>query len=276
MRTKLVALAGLALMLTVSSASAADDRFGSGHQLAISVDRLFGFYGYSSSAAWTPAPQPNQPPPTEWQDSQSGTLINFLWGNGNTGVAIGDSAGTLGVNPFIMPRLAFDYMLIDHLSVGGSFGYTSTGGTNKAETRPVGTPATEPEKLPDTSAWAFAPRVGFAYMFNDFIGIWPRLGVTYSHLQAEWTQTNNNQLQDRYTWKGWLFDLDIEAQVVLSPVQHFAFTIGPIVDMGLAGKGTVSISEAPRTGNQQHMAPVPDRTIKMTTYGLTAGLLGYF
>jgi hypothetical protein len=273
MRTKLVGLACLAVLLASSSASAGDERFGGARQLAVSVDRLFGFYGYSSSITYTPTPPANQQP-TEYEDSQSGTLVNFLWGNANTGSPIGGTSQVWGVNPFVMPRLAFDYMIFDHLSVGGSFGYASTGGSLKAERRPATQTYTEPQDLPDTSALAFTPRVGFAYMFSDFFGIWPRLGLTYSRLHAEWVATG--QFADRYKWNGWLFDLGVEAQVILAPVRHFAFTIGPIVDVGLAGSGTEEISAAPRQGNQQPPTPQPDRTIKMHNYGLTAGLLGYF
>ncbi|MGC4092527.1 MAG: hypothetical protein QM756_32545 [Polyangiaceae bacterium] len=67
----------------------------------------------------------------------------------------GDSRG------YSSPRLAFDYFAIDGLSLGASVGFSANSGDFKSREVLV------------------APRVGYALMFSETVGIWPRLGIVY-------------------------------------------------------------------------------------------------
>jgi len=248
---KSIALLVAAGALLAAGAAQAQERFGQQGHMAFSADRLFGIYGYSATTSYNGNGG-------EYEDSQSGTHVNLLWGN--------SSVAEFGINPHMMPRLSFDYFVIDGLSIGGSIGYATMGGEQKPEKRPPGVGLGESEDLPDTNLFAFAPRVGYAYMFTDIIGIWPRGGVTYARLHSEAQQGGA-----KYEVSSSAFSLDLEAMLVIVPKEHFAFVVGPVLDLGLTGSSKTKSTPPPNN--------VPndwDQDVKLHTYGLAAGILGYF
>ncbi len=114
---------------------------------------------------------------------------------------------TPGGSPFDVPRLAFDYLVIEHLSIGGSFGYASI----------------DVDQGNDFSTFVIAPRVGYLYSFGRVVGIWPRGGFTYH------TTSIDNDHDD----KG--FALSLECPFTFSPASHFAFHVGPTFDLDMFG-----------------------------------------
>lgn len=246
MKKSIALLVAVGALLAAGSAQA-QDRFGSRGQMAFSADRLFGFYGYSATTNW------NEPNQGEYEYKQSGTQMGLLWG--------ASSAENIGINPYVVPRLSFDYFVIDGLSIGGSLGFAKTSGELKQEKGPGNLDPTV--DLDTQTMWAIAPRVGYAYMFNDIIGIWPRGGFTYASLGSEADNGDENNYH--------VFSLDLEAMFVIVPKEHFAFVVGPVIDFGL-------------TGGYEHKDQNPpavrpgawDADVKLHTYGLAAGMLGYF
>jgi len=111
------------------------------------------------------------------------------------------------ISPFDMPRFAFDYLVINHLSIGGSLGYVSLD-ANTAN---------------DVSMFEISPRVGYLYSFGRVVAIWPRGGFTY------YSTTNN----DVFDEKG--FALTLECPFTFSPASHFAFHVGPTFDVDMFG-----------------------------------------
>ncbi len=109
-------------------------------------------------------------------------------------------------SPFDVARFAFDYLVIDHLSIGGSLGYASVDADQQ-----------------DYSTFLLAPRVGYAYAFGKVVGIWPRAGFTYH------TTNIDNGLDE----KG--FALSLECPFTFSPASHFAFHVGPTFDVDMFG-----------------------------------------
>jgi hypothetical protein len=103
------------------------------------------------------------------------------------------------------PRIAFDYFVIDGLSLGGALGFSANDGDAKYR------------------EFIVAPRVGYAFMFSDTVGVWPRLGITY---------------QDQKTPEGvsGILAVSFEANLVIVPADHAAITIGPSIDGGVGGK----------------------------------------
>jgi hypothetical protein len=223
--------------LFVSNGAQAQDKFGSQGQMVFSADRLFGV-----SANSTTIKQEANGQTTETTNSTTG--ISLLWGN--------NAAGDNSVPVSAIPRLSFDYFVIDGLTVGGSLGYYTSSGTTKS--------GGVSSDLPNTSGFAFAPRVGYALMFTDMIGFWPRGGLTYWQGKSETVGTNKTTT----TISG--FDVNIEVPFVISPTPHFAFTVGPLLDLGLSG------SYKQESGGQT-LSPEP--SIKHTNIGLVAGILGY-
>lgn len=102
-------------------------------------------------------------------------------------------------------RLAFDVFVMDGLSLGGALGYSSDADG-----------ATQSEFL-------VAPRLGYALMFSELVGVWPRAGVTY-------------QDQKLANAKVALLAGTVEAELVLVPTANVVITLGPSYDFGLVGK----------------------------------------
>jgi hypothetical protein len=115
--------------------------------------------------------------------------------------------GSPDQSPFDVPRLAFDYLVIDHLSIGGSLGYASY----------------DYDQQNDGSMFIFSPRVGYAYAFGKVVGIWPRGGFTY----------HSSSIDTLWDEKG--FALSLECPFTFSPASHFAFHIGPSFDIDMFG-----------------------------------------
>lgn len=109
-------------------------------------------------------------------------------------------------SPFDVPRLAFDYLLIDHLSLGGAVGYVSHSGDGN-----------------DVSHFLLSPRIGYAYAFGRVVGIWPRGGFTY----------HSTSIDGGYDEKGFAFTA--ECPLTFSPATHFALHVGPTFDVDLFG-----------------------------------------
>ena len=132
--------------------------------------------------------------------------INFFSeapGPSATHIAFGMASPGASQSVYLLPRFGFDYFVIDNLSLGGSlaFGDVDPEGNNNSR-----------------SGALIAFRVGYAIEFSKVFGFWPRGGFTYHNF------TNDEE-----------FGLTIEAMFYAAPVEHFAITFGPLMDLGIAG-----------------------------------------
>lgn len=82
-------------------------------------------------------------------------------------------------------------------------------------------------QLPAGTTFGIAPRVGYAIPFNPTVALWLRAGFTYL---TESLSGGGNQ---------WQFSPAGEVYFVITPVSHFGITIGPWVEVGVAGKECV-------------------------------------
>jgi len=180
--SSLVCALALACTGTTIARSADAQAFGNKHDVAFSAERLMGVYFYDE-APGGPGPQPSS----------------------STHIGLGVAPVGASVSPYLLPRLGFDYFVIDSLSIGGSLGfgdYDPEGANNS------------------TSGAIIAPRVGYALEFSKVFGFWPRGGFTYRNFGS------NEE-----------FALTLEAMFYAAPVEHFAITFGPLMDLGIAGTG---------------------------------------
>jgi hypothetical protein len=208
--------------LNLVSQSASAQAFGAKGDAAFSADRMFAIHG---THTFQENPIPDQP-----DQEIDYTGITFLW------------RGTSAAGPFDVPRLAFDYFVIDRLSVGGTIGYASLKGEDANNNNANGS----------QSSLLFAPRVGYAFMFSEVVGIWPRGAITYHSASTEFGDAESSESG---------LALTIEVPLVLSPTPHLGFTVGPTFDMDLFG------TLDPPTGNDL------DRTYR--TFGLQIGMFGW-
>ena len=141
--------------------------------------------------------------------------------------------GTLA--PFDLPCVGFDYMVIDHLSIGGSIGYASVSLDD-----------------PDASIALFeiAPRVGYAIALGRVVSLWPRGGITYHAQSSDPGSEGQNG-----------FAFTAECPFTFSPTNHFAFHVGPTFDIDMFGNYNPDVGD----DVDQHWR----------SFGITGGIMGW-
>jgi hypothetical protein len=246
---KAMALASLAATIllgrTASAQQAAQGMHESGGFI-VSAERLFGlsFWSIHNQRDATPGVLGATPVDT----TTSGTHISLLYGAAFAGVTDGV------IVPYTVPRLAFDFLPIESLTLGGSIGFVSATGERKA------TDGTTRDS-PTITAFTIAPRVGYILPLGDIFYFWPRLGLSYYGLSSE-SQTGGGT----DSWHG--FAINIEPAFVLAPVPHFGISLMPVADIPLSGTETAEDPGPPPTSR--------DETLTIRNFGLTVGILGYF
>jgi hypothetical protein len=173
---------GAAAAAPAAPPSAGPTGFGDSGQFLISVEDLFG-YTYSH------------------QSNQLTVNTFTIFGDG-----LGDQKSM-----YEWPRLAFDFMLINNISLGAA---ASVSRYTTSVPATIGRGAS-------VLAYAISLRAGYATMIAPSVGIWPRLGVTYGY------QTGNQQSA---------LALTVDGLLVIVAAPHLAVTFGPVLDWGLSGK----------------------------------------
>lgn len=219
--------------LCATSAAHAQERFGKQGQFAVSAERLFGVVHSTQTAT--------QADGTE--DTENFTQVSLL------STQFGSFATI-----YTTPRVGLDYFIIDGLTLGAAFGVFSVSSTVSR----AGNPDVDG---PTVNGVIVAPRIGYAYMFTDVVGIWPRGGITY---WAFGTKDNTGPPDETSVH---LLALTLEAPLVISPVPHAGFLVSPIFDIGLSGS-------TERKDGQTGVTT--SRDFKATEYGLEAGMFLYF
>ncbi|GAC1365633.1 MAG: hypothetical protein NVS3B10_10580 [Polyangiales bacterium] len=110
--------------------------------------------------------------------------------------------------------------------------------------RPVGKGSDNADSI---TFFTIAPRLGYAGALQEKVGYWVRGGPSLIYARAK--------SDDAY-----YLDLSLEAYLVWTPTAHFGVTVGPEVDLGLAGH---------EGGSSGHAA-------KIGSFGLGAGMLTDF
>jgi len=233
--TKLGSLVVLGALL-VPQTVFAQDRFGSAGQFALSADRLTGISHTSIKTE-----------EGDVTETSSMTTITLL-------------TNTLGtrVSAYSSPRVGGDYFVIDGLSLGAAIGLIHTSSSEELEMD--GTSIEEDG--PSMTGFLIYPRVGYALMFQDNLGFWPRGGITYASASSTFELPNDDEVKQSQS----ALALSLEALFVFSPVPHVAFTGGPTLDLGLSG----SYENDPAVGD------TVEQDIKATDIGLQLGITAFF
>lgn len=174
-----------------------------------------------------------------------------------------------GLGPSLIPRLSFDGVLDQGVTLGGSFVYTRSSGETEEETSQAGISMTTSDDSPTLTWLSIHPRVGFVANLSDAVAIWPRAGITYSSLGIESESTSFiGGVETTVTSEATISftELSLELLFVASPVPHAAFVFGPYLDYGLSGDAETE--QSPSTA----VVDEPDIDIDYTSYGIVAGL----
>lgn len=233
----------MAAVLLACPAAFGQTQLGRSGQFAVSAERLTGLVGSS----------------VEFDTEVGGDTVTITDSNTNFHFLI-HPVGTSGGNEqafggYSFPRLAGDYFVIDRLSVGAALGYFSVATTREAE---AGGSSMDIADV-TLSGFMLAPRVGYALMFSDLLGIWPRAGISYVH--SGFTDNDND---DELSVDMWALSLDVP--LVIAPVPHVAFLVGPTLDYGFTGGYT----DTDPAGMEE------EGDLTVTEIGVQAGLSVYF
>ena len=131
--------------------------------------------------------------------------------NTNSFTLLAQPLGT-GTYAYGAPRVGFDAFLTKSISLGGSLSFFRTSAGNSS-----------------TTGFEVAPRLGYGMMVGPWLGVWPRLGVTYVY-------ASGNGATAKY------LALTVEGLLAIVVAPHLVITFGPTLDLGLTGSiGTTSI-----------------------------------
>lgn len=156
----------------------------------------------------------------------------------------------------VMPRVAFDVVLNDWVTLGtaANAGYVRTSARELV-----------PSSGPDAFVVGLAPRVGALTWKSRHLAFWGRAGITWVHA---WTSR-----PDLGATSAFHLGADVDAFVVVLPVEGVGITIGPSVALPLAGGGRQIAVVGPTPG-----APWIQRTERVVEYsyiavGVNAGIV---
>jgi hypothetical protein len=194
---------GVATLFGVSMALA--EPFASHGTIAVGVERVFGFdYTHETT----------KPINSTAETTTSETTIAL--------------ANSIPTQMSLMPRLNFDVFLGPGISLGGGVMYQH-GSASSSTTGVAG------EGSGSGSYYLFAPRIGFGIPINENVAIWPRAGISYFYTSTESTNPDGAGGQTTHKHTSGLWYTTIDAMLMLSPVQHVAFNVGPTFDVLIGG-----------------------------------------
>ncbi len=259
--TRKLAVVGAAMgvLLTASVASAQTDGrgFGQKGEFILSADRLVPVIAFTQNRTNDTDNDPNV------TTTQNGSNISLLWGN--NGVSLGDLVNGGNSTFYTTPRVGFDYVLVPNLTLGGDlFVFFTLGGSGTVKTGNTSVTT----DTPSGNAFGIAPRVGYIIGLSEVLSIWLRGGFSFYHAG---TSQDVNNCDNNITNTVNVVGLDIDPQLVISPIPHFAFTAGPALDFGFAGSHSNS-----RPGNNCNTTITTSEGYTSYNFGITGGLLGWF
>jgi hypothetical protein len=263
----------LGVLLTAPLAGAqTKGSFGQQGEFIIDADRLMPLFGFSNISL-TPLGPPVGPALGPNVSKQTTTVtqtsLSLLWGSTSNGLSAG---GSLLETFFTVPRIGADYVIIPNVTVGGNIiFFTTLGGHQQTETDFSNGQQSQTVTTGQPSALVFgiAPRGGYILALSDLLSVWLRGGLSYyvGNYKTQTPQGGNVTVTD--TVSANQFALDLEPQLVITPVQHFGITAGLTADIPLAGGHSETIDN----GTQSNSASAGS---SIFFFGAQAGLLGWF
>lgn len=243
--------AALAIPTTAHAADA--NGFGSQTQLILSADRLVPVFSYSSVKVTDTEGNRTT------KDTTSGSSTSILWGQ------------DVGVNNVhTVPRVGLDVSIgSTHLTVGGDLAFAfSLGGSHEVETTQNNTTTTVKTDSPSTTVIGLAPRVGYILPLGDVFALWLRGGFGFYSVKQTFEEAGNNG-NNRTTNRDSVFSLDLDPQFAIIPIEHFFFTVGPLVNIPLTGSRSTELVRGAVT-------TTVDNDLTVWHLGVAAGLGGWF
>jgi hypothetical protein len=239
----------LGVSLPGTAAAQEANNLGEKGELIVSIDRFMPLLSYTSETVTTTRNNVTE------KTTDTGTSAAFLIGNE-------PNVGSVHT----VPRVAFDYAVIKHLTVGGAFAFAfGLGGHHEEEQGNV----SRKNDTPNNTIIGFAPRAGYVLPFHKNFAFWPRAGFGFYWTSAKTTTTNNMGVDTTTTNSNFLFSLDLDPQLAWVPVEHFFIHVGPLLNIPLTGSNSVEVATGSNTTTVKN-------DLSVFHFGLSAGLGGWF
>jgi hypothetical protein len=255
-RAGVAGLFGL-LLCTLAPLARAQSSFARSGSIVISGERLTGVY-YNDIE-------------TEGDGFDDGDPITVNTEAGATTVAFLGSG--VDAAPSGVPRVAFDYFFMNSMSLGLSLTYGSRSHTDEITgTRRMGNTIVPFSQEVETTNTLFsiAPRFGYALTFSPLLGLWVHGALAYTRFTTERQGRNITPgagvTADSETRVG-VFGLAADAQLMITPVDHVAFGVGPLFEFSPFG----DFDHEERTDNV-----MLEGDADVLSVGLSAGLSVWF
>lgn len=223
-----------------------------GPHFLISAERVTNVLGWSSTQTVSVVSNNGFPTSSTAERERAGADVSFM-GSGQS------------TNPFAIPRLGFDGMFANGLTLGGSISYIVASSEHQAFTTFNGT-STVTVKDPTVSTFVLAPRLGVMIQASRILGVWLRGGISRTSISSESHSVDpdtGEQLSTSKTSTLTLVNLALDPQLVFTPVPHVGLTLGGALDIGVGGS-----YEDDDDGQE--------RDFKHSSYGVTGGLVAIF
>lgn len=259
------AILGTALLASGDAKAAGHaSGFGDKGQLILSADRLMPLFGYSHISI----------------DAANNTANSVSTSNSEISLLFAHASGSNvnGAVPLLLdvhavPRIAADFTIINNLTLGLGLGFLFGLGGNQKVTTQNGAVQTQTKvDSPTGTMIGLAPRVGYILPFGEHLAFWPRLGFAfYSVNETQKTVTNNGNTTTTTTNEvtNTAFSLDLDPQLAIIPVEHFFITVGPTLNIPIAGSLSSSQTTGATTTN-----PVSQDTA-ILHFGINASIGGW-
>ncbi|OJY28787.1 MAG: hypothetical protein BGO98_08045 [Myxococcales bacterium 68-20] len=233
---------------------AAPRRFGDRGQLVVTADRLMPLAGYTTQSITASDGD------TTTKTTDSGASMAFLVGRE-------PSLGTMHT----VPRVALDYTFLRGLTVGASFALAfGIDGTHTEDRAPKVGPRTVRENtIPGATLLGFAPRFGYVLALPKNFAFWPRAGIAFYSMESQREETSNLGVTSTATVRDTVFSLDLDPQLVWTPLPNVLVHAGPIANIPLTGTHETAFAQGPE---------VKERSDDLTIFhfGISAGLGVWF
>jgi hypothetical protein len=224
--------------------------FGEKGELIITADRLIPVLSYGSTSV---------------THNQAGGSVKTTEAGTSVALLLGHEPG-LGI-VHTLPRVAIDYAVINHLTIGGSFALAfGLSGTREEQVSANNTRSTD---TPRTTVVGFAPRVGYVIPLGRNFAFWPRAGLAFYSVSTKTTTANQNQTVTTDTVTDTVWSLDLDPQFVWVPIQHFFFHFGPILNIPFTG------TESREQANANNTQTTKD-DLSVFHFGINAAIGGWF
>lgn len=232
-----------------TAAAEVPPRFGDRGQLVVGADRLVPLVGYTSQSITASDGD------VTTKTTDSGASVAFLIGR----------EPQLGVMHTV-PRVAIDVTVLPRLTIGTAFALAfGIDGTHTEERTPrVGQRTVRENAVPGGTLLGFAPRVGYVVRIGDHLAFWPRAGIAFYSVKSQREVTSNLGVTSSSTVTDTIFSLDLDPQLVWTPLPRVLVHVGPLANLPLTGAHETSFAQGPE---------VKDRSDDLTIFhfGVSAG-----